>query len=95
MAAEEGEERLSQAPRKAIEVKLTANGFTWEEVVAALKERVSRLEEHHENGCGVSADGYGASHTADVLLREVTREAFADESIAWLERQKVPEATEP
>lgn len=88
MAAEEGEALLTDHPCKAIEIKLTANGFTWEEVIEALKERMSQLDEHHEHGAGCHADGYGASHTADVALREVTREEFAEESIAWLERQR-------
>lgn len=80
---------MTDHPRKAIEVKITAYGFTWDELIAALEERVIRLKEHHEHGAGVSADGYGASHTADVLLRDVTREQFVEESIAWLERQRV------
>lgn len=79
---------MTDAPRKPIEVKVTANGFTWDEVIAALKERVGQLEEHHEHGAGVSACGYGASHTADVALREVTQEAFVEESIGWLGRQR-------
>lgn len=79
---------MSTAPKKAIEVKVTANGFTWPDVIKALKVRVTHLDIHHENGAGVHADGYGASHTADVALRQVTREQFADESIAWLAQQK-------
>lgn len=85
---------MTAAPKKAIEVKLTANGFTWGEVIRALKQRVARLEEHHENGVGVSAYGYGASHTADVELRDVTREQFADESIVWLEARREAERAE-
>lgn len=75
-------------PKKPIEVRITANGFNWPEVIKALRERVGRLEEHHEHGAGVSACGYGASHTADVALREVSQEQFADESIAWLEERR-------
>ncbi len=82
---------MSDYPRKPIELKITVNGFTWDEVLKALRERVSRIEEHHEHGVGVSACGYGASHTADVQLRDVTLDQFVDESIAWLERQKAPE----
>jgi hypothetical protein len=79
---------MSDHPRKAIEVKVTANGFTWDEVIWALKDRVAYLEAHHEHGGGCSTSGYGASHTADVALRDVGRDQFADESIAWLERQR-------
>jgi hypothetical protein len=74
-------------PMKPIEVRITANGFNWNEVIRALEERLSRLKEHHEHGAGVSACGYGASHTADVCLRDVTQEQFVNESIAWLEQQ--------
>lgn len=77
------------APRKAIEVTITANGFTWEEVIAALNERVDRLRKNHELGAGCYADGYGASHTADVQLRDVTPDQFVEESITWLEHQRV------
>jgi hypothetical protein len=88
--AREHLERLARAdyPRKAIDVRVTANGFTWDQVIDALEERVSRLREHHEHGAGASACGYASSHTADVHLRDVTPEQFADESIAWLEKQQ-------
>ena len=82
---------MNDHPRKAIEVKVTANGFTWDEVIRALEKRVAYLKENRELGGGCSASGYGASHTADVLLRDVTQEQFVDESIAWLERQKAPQ----
>jgi len=85
---------MTDIPRKPIEVRLTANGFNWDEVIRALKERVSRLEEHHEHGCGCSASGYGASHTADVQLRDVSQEQFADESIAWLESRRAKEPSD-
>jgi hypothetical protein len=78
-----------EAPRKPIEVTVTANGFDWREVIAALKERVARLEANQEKGAGCYADGYGASHTADVQLREVSITQFVDESIEWLEQQRV------
>lgn len=75
-------------PRKPIEVRISANGFNWEQVIAALDERVERLTKHREKGVGCSASGYSASHSADVFLRDVTVDQFVDESIAWLERQK-------
>jgi len=75
------------APKKAIEITITVNGFTWDEVFRAMRERVRRIEEHREHGAGVSACGYGASHTATIELRDITPDRFADESIAWLEAQ--------
>jgi hypothetical protein len=75
-------------PLKPIEVTITANGFNWEQAIAALDERVERLTKHQENGAGCSASGYSASHTADVRLRDVTVDQFVEESIAWLEQQK-------
>jgi len=77
-----------QAPKKAIEITITVNGFTWDEVFRAMRERVSDIEERRELGGGVSACRYGASHTATIELRDVTPDRFADESIAWLEAQK-------
>lgn len=79
---------MMQAPKKAIEIKVTANGFTWEETLKALKDRVAYIEERHEHGIGCSASGYGASHTGEVYLRDVSREQFAEESIAWLEAKR-------
>ena len=76
---------MTAPPRKPVEIKVTANGFTWAEAIAALRARLELLEEHHAQGAGVSASGHGGSHTADVTLRDVTRDQFIDESIAWLE----------
>lgn len=78
----------SMGPKKAIELRITANGWNWEQVIAALEERLERVRELREQSGGCSASGYGASHTCDVELRDVTVEQFADESIAWLEAQQ-------
>ena len=86
---------MADYPRKPIEVQITANGFNWKEVIRALRERVDRLAEHHEHGVGVLANGYGASHTASVQLRDVSQEQFVDESIAWLDEQRAEKACEP
>jgi hypothetical protein len=77
-------------PLKPIELKITVNGHNWEEVLRALDERVATVHERREQAGGCSASGYGASHTCDIMLRDVTLEQFVEESIAWLEAQPRP-----
>jgi hypothetical protein len=76
-------------PRKPIEVRITVNGFDWPEVIRTAQEVVDRLNEQRELGVGMSACGAGPSHTLAVQLRDVTRERFIEESIAWSQAREL------
>lgn len=81
-----------KAPKKAIEVRILADGFDWPSVIRMLKERVAVVEERREDAVGLRASGHGTGHATEVHLRDVTPEQFSDESIAWLEKQRTPDA---